>query len=158
MDNKDGTGKGKTLGLRGGGTETSHVRQSFSHGRTKSVTVEHKRKRILVPKPGAPANGQGPARVGTTPSLSDAEFERRLKAVEAAKAQESDRLEREREAAEAREAELARLRAEKEAAERAEKEREIQEQRAAAAAAEAEERTAAAAARAQTQPAPRRDR
>ena len=55
MDNKDGTGKGKTLGLRGGGTETSHVRQSFSHGRTKSVTVEHKRKRILVPKPGAPA-------------------------------------------------------------------------------------------------------
>ena len=67
MDNKDGTGKGKTLGLRGGGTETSHVRQSFSHGRTKSVTVEHKRKRILVPKPGAPANGQGPARVGTTP-------------------------------------------------------------------------------------------
>ena len=89
MDNKDGTGKGKTLGLRGGGTETSHVRQSFSHGRTKSVTVEHKRKRILVPKPGAPANGQGPARVGTTPSLSDAEFERRLKAVEAAKAQET---------------------------------------------------------------------
>ena len=59
MDNKDGTGKGKTLGLRGGGTETSHVRQSFSHGRTKSVTVEHKRKRILVPKLGG--DGLGPA-------------------------------------------------------------------------------------------------
>jgi translation initiation factor IF-2 len=145
MDNKDGTGKGKTLGLRGGGTETSHVRQSFSHGRTKSVTVEHKRKRILVPKPGAPAGGQGPARVGTTPSLSDAEFERRLKAVEAAKAQESDRQAREREAAEAREAELTRLRADKEAAERAEKEREIQEQRAAAAVAEAEARAETAA-------------
>ena len=154
MDNKDGTGKGKTLGLRGGGTETSHVRQSFSHGRTKSVTVEHKRKRILVPKPGAPANGQGPARVGTTPSLSDAEFERRLKAVEAAKAQESDRREKEREATEAREAELARLRAEKEAAERAEKEREIQEQRAAAAAAEKAEDDARVAQRAKAPPRP----
>ncbi len=153
MDNKDGTGKGKTLGLRGGGTETSHVRQSFSHGRTKSVTVEHKRKRILVPKPGAPSSGTGPARVGTTPSLSDAEFERRLKAVEAAKAQESDRREKEREVAEAREAELSRLRAEREAVERAEKEREIQEQRAAAAAAEQVEDAAKAAQRAK--PAPR---
>jgi translation initiation factor IF-2 len=139
---------GKTLGLRSGGTETSHVRQSFSHGRTKSVTVEHKRKRIVVPKPGAPASGPSAARVGTTPNLSDAEFERRLKAVEAAKAQESDRRAREREAAEAREAELARLRAEKEAAERAEKEREIQEQRAAAAAAEQAEGTGKAPARA----------
>ncbi len=148
MDTKDTDRKGKTLGLRGGGTETSHVRQSFSHGRTKSVTVEHKRKRILVPKPGAPANGTTAARVGTTPSLSDAEFERRLKAVEAAKAQESDRLEKEREAAEAREAELSRLRSEKEAAERAEKEREIQEQRAAAAAAEEAEGAAKVAAKA----------
>ena len=148
MDNKDGDRKGKALGLRGGGTETSHVRQSFSHGRTKSVTVEHKRKRILVPKPGAPANGAGPARVGTTPSLSDAEFERRLKAVEAAKAQESDRREKEREATEAREAELSRLRADKEATERAEKEREIQEQRAAAAVVEQAEDAAKAAQRA----------
>ncbi len=156
MDNKDTDRKGKALGLRGGGTETSHVRQSFSHGRTKSVTVEHKRKRILVPKPGAPANGAGnAARVGTTPSLSDAEFERRLKAVEAAKAQESDRREKEREATEAREAELARLRAEKEAAERAEKEREIQEQRAAAAAAEQAEDAAKAAARAKAPASPR---
>ena len=138
MDTKDTDRKGKSLGLRGGSTETSHVRQSFSHGRTKSVTVEHKRKRILVPKPGAPANNSGPnvGRVGTTPSLSDAEFERRLKAVEAAKAQEAERRQREVEATEARETELARLRAEKEAAERREKEREIQEQRAAAAAAE----------------------
>src|SRR6478609_6452020 len=77
MDTKDNDRKGKTLGLRSGGTETSHVRQSFSHGRTKSVTVEHKRKRILVPKPGAPA-GSGPnaGRTGSTANLSDAEFER----------------------------------------------------------------------------------
>jgi translation initiation factor IF-2 len=147
MDNKDtDRSKGKPLGLRTGGTETSHVRQSFSHGRTKSVTVEHKRKRILVPKPGAPGGG-GPnaGRVGTTPNLSDAEFERRRAAVEAANAQEAERRQKELAATEAREAELARLRAEKEAAERAEKEREIQEQRAAAAAAEAEARAETAA-------------
>ncbi len=161
MDTKDGTGKGKTstLGMRGSGTETSHVRQSFSHGRTKSVTVEHKRKRILVPKPGAPANGSGPnvGRVGTTPSLSDAEFERRLKAVEAAKAQEAERRLKEVEATEAREAELTRLRSDKEAAERAEKEREIQAQRAAAAVEEAEGAKVAAAARAKPQAAARPD-
>jgi len=117
MDTKDSDRKGsKTLGLRAGGTETSHVRQSFSHGRTKSVTVEHKRKRILVPKPGAPAGAQPGRPGGTTPSLSDAEFERRLKAVEAAQAQEAERKVKEQEATQAREAELARLRADKEAA------------------------------------------
>ncbi|MBB5223888.1 translation initiation factor IF-2 [Amaricoccus macauensis] len=149
VDTKDGTGKGKSLGLRGGSTETSHVRQSFSHGRTKSVTVEHKRKRILTPKPGSPT---GPGRTGTTAGLSDVEFERRLKAVEAAKAQEAERRQKEIEAAEARAAEIARLRAEKEAAERAEKEREIQEQRAAAAAAEAAAAEARSAQRAKQQP------
>jgi translation initiation factor IF-2 len=153
-DIKDTDRKGKTLGLRSGGTETSHVRQSFSHGRTKSVTVEHKRKRILVPKPGASASQQPGRPGGTTPNLSDAEFERRLKAVEAAKAQEAERRQKEAEAAEARAAELARLRAEKEAAERRAKEQEIQEQRAAAAAAEQAEAAQRAATRA---PAPARE-
>jgi translation initiation factor IF-2 len=142
-DTKDDDRKGKTLGLRGG-TETSHVRQSFSHGRTKSVTVEHKRKRVVVPqKPGAGAGAgtgaAGKAR-GMQKSLSDSEFERRRKAVEAAQSQEAERAKQEQEAAAAREAELARLRSEKDAAERAEKEREIAEQRAAA---EAEEKAAA---------------
>ncbi len=66
-DNDDDNGKGgRTISLRGGGTETSRVRQSFSHGRTNSVVVEKKRKRIvapaatvavkpIVPKPAAPA-------------------------------------------------------------------------------------------------------
>jgi translation initiation factor IF-2 len=153
MDTKDGDRKGKTLGLRSGGTETSHVRQSFSHGRTKSVTVEHKRKRVLVPKPGAGAGPNGSARGAAQANLSDAEFERRLKAVEAAKAQEAERRQKERAAAEAREAELARLRAEKEAAERAAREREIAEQRAAAAAAEQAEGAARAAAKPKPAPA-----
>ena len=159
MDTKDNDRKGRSLGLRGG-TETSHVRQSFSHGRTKSVTVEHKRKRVVVPKPGAAATSQSRGATGNRPAgaqnLSDAEFERRLKAVEAAKAQEAERQVREREAAAAREAELARLRAEKDAAERAAREREIAEQRAAAAAAEeaAAAQRSAARAKAGARPAP----
>jgi translation initiation factor IF-2 len=136
-------GRGKPLGLRGaGGTETHHVKQSFSHGRTKSVTVELKRKRVMVPKAGAAQATAANPRGAAAQNLSEAEFERRLKAVEAAKAQEADRARREREATVARDAELARLRAEKESAEREEREREVREQRAAAA---AEERTAAAA-------------
>ncbi|TPE52778.1 translation initiation factor IF-2 [Amaricoccus solimangrovi] len=156
---KDNDGKGKSLGARGGssgGTETSHVRQSFSHGRTKSVTVEHKRKRVVVPKSGAAATAANP-RGAVAQNLSQAEFDRRLKAVEAAKAQEADRQRKEKEAAEAREAELARLRAEKEAAERAAREAEIREQRAAALAEEqaaeaarAAEAKAAATARSKT--------
>jgi translation initiation factor IF-2 len=144
VDTKDGDGKGRTLGLRGG-TETSHVRQSFSHGRTKSVTVERKRKRIVVPKPGTPGatvSAGGQPKAGTLKGLSDTEVERRLKAVEAARAHEAERARAEKVAEAEREAEMARLRAEKEAQERAEREAEIRAQREAA---EAEERAAEAA-------------
>ena len=144
-DTKDtDRGKGKPLGLRGAGqgTETTHVKQSFSHGRTKSVTVETKRKRVIVPKAGAAQATAAHPRGAVAQNLSEAEFERRLKAVEAAKAQEAERARKEREVTAAREAELNRLRAEKDAAEREEREREIREQRAAAA---EEERLAAAA-------------
>jgi len=143
-DTKDNDGKSKPLGLRGAGTgtATSHVRQSFSHGRTKSVTVEHKRKRVVVPKAGAASATAANPRGAAAQNLSDVEFDRRLKAVEAAKAQESDRAAKEAEAAVAREAELGRLRAEKDAVERAEREKEIHAQRVAA---QAEEEAAAAA-------------
>src|SRR6185312_421218 len=43
---------GKTLSLKK--TETSTVKQSFSHGRTKAVVVEKKRSAV-PPKPAAPA-------------------------------------------------------------------------------------------------------
>jgi len=151
-DTKDSDRKGKPLGLRGaGGTETTHVKQSFSHGRTKSVTVEMKRKRVVVPKAGAAQATAANPRGAAAQNLSEAEFDRRLRAVEAAKAQEAERVRKEKEAAVAREAELARLRAEKDAADREEREREIREQRAAAAAEEA----SAAAAKAAAAPAPR---
>ena len=125
MSDTDGK---KPLGLRGG-ARSGNVKQSFSHGRTKNVVVETKRKRVVVPKPGAakPASGSGgpkgdPAR--RPAGISDAEMERRLKAVQAAKAREAEetaqREAEERERQEDRE----RRRAEQEAKEREERERE----------------------------------
>jgi translation initiation factor IF-2 len=84
----------KTLGLLGG-PRSGNVKQSFSHGRTKTVVVETKRKRVVVPKPGAAkptapgaVRGGDPAR--RPAGISDAEMDRRLKAVQAAKARETE--------------------------------------------------------------------
>ncbi len=123
----DSDGK-KPLGLKG--ARPGQVKQSFSHGRTKNVVVETKRKRVVVPKPGAanaPAPNASPR--ASDPSkrpagISDAEMDRRMKALQAAKEQEAADAERrvaeEKEQAERRE----RRRAEAEAKEREEKERE----------------------------------
>ena len=130
MSENDGK---KTLGLRSG-PRSGSVKQSFSHGRTKNVVVETKRKRVVVPKPstaksggaagtaggGAPAGGGGKRPGG----ISDAEMERRLKALQAAKAREAEeakaREEEERRRAEERE----RRRAEQEQKEREQREAE----------------------------------
>ncbi len=124
MSDSDGR---KTLGL--GGSRPSNVKQSFSHGRTKNVVVETKRKRVVVPKPG----GHKPTGPGAGPvsdpskrpaGITDAEMDRRLKAVQAAKARETEeaaaRLAEEKARAEDRE----RRRAEIEAKEQADRERE----------------------------------
>ncbi len=153
MSDTDGK---KTLGLRGG-ARPGNVKQSFSHGRTKNVVVETKRKRVVVPKPG----GIKPSPIRAVPAgdpsrrpagISDSEMARRLKAVQAAKAREAEeaarRLAEEQERAEQRE----RRRAEVEAKEREEREREekakakaAEEERARREAAEAEKRAAVAA-------------
>ena len=94
MSDTDGK---KPLGL-GGGTapRPGQVKQSFSHGRTKSVVVETKRKRVVVPvKPGTPAAAGGtPAHLGDPSKrpagISDAEMERRMAALRAAKAREAE--------------------------------------------------------------------
>ena len=121
MSDTDGK---KTLGLRG--SRPGNVKQSFSHGRTKNVVVETKRKRVVVPKPGAAKGGGG---VGGDPSrrpagISDAEMERRLKAVQAAKAREAEEAETRVREEKAREEERERRRREIEAKEREERERE----------------------------------
>src|SRR6476660_9574976 len=54
---------GKTLSLKR--TETSTVRQSFSHGRSKAVVVEKKRARVLP--------GKGPAEAEKPSARHDAE-------------------------------------------------------------------------------------
>ena len=122
MSENDGK---KTLGL--GGSRPSNVKQSFSHGRTKNVVVETKRKRVVVPKPGAakPSGGVVSGDPSKRPAgISDAELERRMKALKAAKAREAeDALKREQEE-KAREELRSKRRAEQEAKEREERERE----------------------------------
>ena len=128
MSDTDGK---KPLGL-GGAPRSGQVKQSFSHGRTKSVVVETKRKRVVVPtpaKPGAP--GAGTPSTSTNlgdPSkrpagISDAEMERRLAALRAAKAREAEDAARRAEEDRQREEERAARRAEIEAKEREERER-----------------------------------
>ncbi len=122
----DSDGK-KTLGLRGA-PRSGNVKQSFSHGRTKNVVVETKRKRVVVPKPGAGKASGGGALAGDPSKrpagISDAEMERRLKAVQAAKAREVEEEAKRAAEEKARAEERERRRAEQEAKEREERERE----------------------------------
>ncbi|WP_090742379.1 translation initiation factor IF-2 [Paracoccus tibetensis] len=125
----------KTLGLGGAG-RSGQVKQSFSHGRTKSVVVETKRKRVVVPKAGATTmtdaqKEKNPltARMAGDPSkrpagISDAEMERRLKALAAAKAREAEDAARRAAEEKAREEERERRRAEIEAKAQEERDRE----------------------------------
>jgi len=149
MSENDGK---KTLGL--GGSRPSNVKQSFSHGRTKNVVVETKRKRVVVPKPGAAkptAGGSKPA--GSDPSrrpggISEAEYQRRMKALQAAKEREAEEAAKREAEEKARSEERARRRAEAEAKEAEDREREAR----AKAKAEEEERKKAEAVAAKAKP------
>ena len=95
----------KTLTLRGSGISQGTVRQNFSHGRTKSVVVETRKRRITKPgeapvaeaapevaKPAAPAPvapAPKPAVEMPASNLSKNELEARTRALEEAKARES---------------------------------------------------------------------
>ncbi len=126
MSDTDGK---KTLGLSGG-ARPGNVKQSFSHGRTKNVVVETKRKRVVVPKPGAANRANAAAPLGVSdPSkrpagISDAQMERRLKAVQAAKAREAEEQAAREADEKARAEERERRRAEIDAKEAEEKARE----------------------------------
>ncbi|PWK61529.1 translation initiation factor IF-2 [Roseicyclus mahoneyensis] len=121
MSDTDGK---KPLGLSGG-ARSGRVSQSFSRGRTKSVVVETKRKRVVVPKPApqsaAAQNAEGGKR---EKSLPDAELERRLKALQNARAREVEDEAKRQQDEKDREEERNRRRAEAEAKEREERERE----------------------------------
>ena len=99
---KEDGGKAKTLSLKRT-VESGQVRQSFSHGRSKSVLVEKRRKRIVKPgqegaealqdaevpaaeaQPTAEAPSDKPSMPSMPDGLSKAEQEKRLAAVAEAK-------------------------------------------------------------------------
>ncbi len=121
----------KPLGLGGNAPRPGQVKQSFSHGRTKSVVVETKRKRVVVPQkpgtPGAPGGGAAPSHLGDPAKrpagISDAEMERRLAALRAAKSREVEDNARRAADEISREEERQRKRDEIETREREERER-----------------------------------
>ena len=86
---------GKKLGLLGGApSRPGQVRQSFSHGRSKSVVVETKRKRVVVPKHNTGTSQTNNSQTATTPSktpggISSSELDRRKKALAAARQREA---------------------------------------------------------------------
>ena len=141
---------GKKIGLLGGApSRPGQVRQSFSHGRSKAVVVETKRKRVVVPKPNVFTSKTNNPQKKSTPSktpggISEVELERRKKALVAArKREELDKIKRDADE-KSREQDRAEKRAdleskEKEETERKEKEKEKveEEQRAIAAVVEA---------------------
>ncbi|MBY0291692.1 MAG: translation initiation factor IF-2 [Alphaproteobacteria bacterium] len=85
----------KTLTLKKG-SEGVHVRQSFTHGRSKTVTVEVKKKRLILPgqqKTGSSSSGGKPlSNSGLTPQ----QVEERLKALHGAMKTQVDEIERAR--------------------------------------------------------------
>lgn len=88
-DNSDDA-KRKPLTLSRKGTAT--VKQSFSHGRTKSVVVEKKKRRIVVPGK-SPAQTAKPSKAADTSGLSEAELEARSRALKAREDAERKRKE-----------------------------------------------------------------
>ncbi len=107
-DNNANSAPKKTLSLRGSGTSQGTVKQSFSHGRTKAVVVETRKRKLNkpgdAPKPAeqvekaapvqspAPAPAVKPAPAGDNfPSnLSKNEIEARKRALEEATARQSE--------------------------------------------------------------------
>ncbi|MBF9054280.1 translation initiation factor IF-2 [Rhodobacterales bacterium LSUCC1028] len=120
MSDQDGK---KPLGLSGG-ARSGRVNQSFSRGRTKTVVVETKRKRVMVPKSGAGGKDDGTGNIEGGNASANPELERRMKAVMAAKAREAEEEEQRQREEQEREEERQRRRAEAEAREREERERE----------------------------------
>ena len=84
-DSENRDNKTKVLGLKSG---TNTVRQSFSHGRSKSVVVETRRKKLLFSKKGALVEESAKPLVTDSETRENDEILRRKKAIEASKAEE----------------------------------------------------------------------
>ena len=84
-DSENRDNKPKVLGLKSG---TNTVRQSFSHGRSKSVVVETKKKKLLISKKGPVIEETIKTLVTRNETNENEEILRRKKAIEASKAEE----------------------------------------------------------------------
>ncbi len=84
-DSENRDNKPKVLGLKSG---TNTVRQSFSHGRSKSVVVETRRKKLLFSKKGPLAEESAKPLASDNEPRENDEILRRKKAIEASKAEE----------------------------------------------------------------------
>ena len=84
-DSENRDNKPKVLGLKSG---TNTVRQSFSHGRSKSVVVETKKKKLLISKKGPVIEENNKNVVAEIETNENEEILRRKKAIEASRAEE----------------------------------------------------------------------
>ena len=84
-DSENRDNKPKVLGLKSG---TNTVRQSFSHGRSKSVVVETKKKKLLISKKGPVIEENNKNVVAEIEASENEEILRRKKAIEASRAEE----------------------------------------------------------------------
>ena len=90
-DSENRDNKPKVLGLKSG---TNTVRQSFSHGRSKSVVVETKKKKLLISKKGPVIEENNKNGVAGIETSENEEILRRKKAIEASRAEEKKLLEK----------------------------------------------------------------
>ena len=89
-DSENKESKSKVLGLKGG---TNTVRQSFSHGRSKSVVVETRKKKLLITKKVPVIEEDEKNSLAKIESNENDEILRRKRAIEASKAEEKKLLE-----------------------------------------------------------------
>ena len=89
-DSENKESKSKVLGLKGG---TNTVRQSFSHGRSKSVVVETRKKKLLITKKVPVVEEVEKNSLAKIESNENDEILRRKRAIEASKAEEKKLLE-----------------------------------------------------------------
>ena len=89
-DSENKESKSKVLGLKGG---TNTVRQSFSHGRSKSVVVETRKKKLLITKKVPVVEEDEKNSLAKIESNESDEILRRKRAIEASKAEEKKLLE-----------------------------------------------------------------
>jgi translation initiation factor IF-2 len=85
----------KTLTLKKGG-EGGHVRQSFTHGRSKTVTVEVKKKRVILPNQHTGEGKFSGEEKHSTTGLTHQQIEERLKALHGVMKTQADEAEKSR--------------------------------------------------------------